>query len=131
MVSVCYPSSLGCGEVTTCFWGKDVRRGMPHGSLAPLSLEQLRGHNHQRTQDLCQGAPPIYVKHLLRHSPPTFSSRVNKTFRRCLVRGSLPGDEWGDLVDTALAFKWLRLSKEEDGHANEPCKDNRTGRHSE
>lgn len=38
------------------------------------------------------------------------------------------GDEWGDPADTALAFKWLRLSKGEDGHANEPCKDNRTGR---
>lgn len=38
MASVCYPSSLGAGEGATCFWGKNVQRGMPTGQ-GPAAFE--------------------------------------------------------------------------------------------
>lgn len=99
------------------------RRGRePHVSGAGMSRSkcfqvraQLPLSNYAATpareHGLCPGAPPIYMKHLPRHSPSTLSSHFNKTFGRRLVGGSLQGNEWQrwDPVDLGPCF--LQVAK--------------------
>lgn len=94
MVSVCHPSSLGCGGGSHTFLGRECPRGNALRVTGPAACGASRQPQPpERTPEPCQEALPLSTQHLPRHCPPTLQSHGNKTFGRCRVAGSMQGPE--------------------------------------
>lgn len=57
MVSVCHPSSLGCGGGSHTFLGRECPQRNALRVTGLLPLEQDSSHNHQGTRKPCQEPP--------------------------------------------------------------------------